>query len=1167
MKTKYLAIFCLTLIVLTIGAVSAEDAGKFATDDLADASVSVVDDGVNDDAVLSDSADDYVLGSVDVDGDADSAAVDAVLSDSADDYVLGSVDVDGDADSAAVDVVGANDYFSRTHIEINSYNLLDNQPHSINIYNDSDYVARIYAPYSSTGEVSLSINRDGDFNEFYEIFTADIRSLEYEVDMGNIYYSYFYIRPGDIFENIIPNFYHVLVEYKFGYSLSESANDYVRFVDNSDHVIVDAPSEIVIGDWENDHINIYVEGTKGYLRVLIDGVEVINDSVFNLRYGNDLDTPKNYITVFLDDLSIGQHTYKVSYYDGNWDNVTIEDVINVTYLFDVIADIDNDIFYGDDYVYYGDNVSFLITLPYDVRSKQIKVNGEIYNIDLTGGFTNLTLSGFDLGNNTLVFTYDDVYYGEKSVNYILPVGPKLYVPETVAYGNGDELIFKLPADAYGTLDIYNVTGGNFELIDSLDVIGGEATYSFDSWDLGFYELFLEYEDSNYYVSKDAFVIIVPNVIYDNETYIGENVSLSVNIPRVSGSIKVTVNGEELVIEEIVDGKINVTIPSTALHLGMNNFTLSYDGDDLTADPFTYDLGFDEPMPIEYELWVVPNDLDIPLVLSEDGQGNILLELPEGSGGNVDVYVNHDQLSSTPVSGGENYIPLSITNMGENVVTVVYTDEYGFEYNLSSTVYVKKPVDQFDIEFLDSTSVLGFTAYMPADVTGVLYVIVEDVIYPVNIVDGKANFSLSNLPNGTYIVGIEYPGNDIYEGFSSGLFADITEGTVLALPRTVIVNHTGAGDAADIQAAIDAANPGDIVLLGDYDYVDVAGVNITKPITIAGVDGTTISSSGDGTPIFNVPAISAGGPESANITGVSFKLNNRDVVVKVTADNDTSPYSIVTPSISIVGNTFDIANETVVPESIVVMLLESERGVLSPTGEISIRGNTITAGVPPFEFVVIGTISGGDAYVGPQNFSSEKRATVIEYSDMNTTAVSPLEPRTGEWFVWRLLDDKANPLANTPMQIGFNGVIYDEKNGMVTDENGYAKLQINLGYKGDYTFAICFLGNEAYNASFVVAKIKVATQTGTLTVPNKSYKATAKTKALTATFKTAKGSAIANKKITFTVNGKTYSAKTNDKGIATVNVSLNKKGTYSFTAKFAGDSTYAAVKKTAVLKIT
>ena len=93
------------------------------------------------------------------------------------------------------------------------------------------------------------------------------------------------------------------------------------------------------------------------------------------------------------------------------------------------------------------------------------------------------------------------------------------------------------------------------------------------------------------------------------------------------------------------------------------------------------------------------------------------------------------------------------------------------------------------------------------------------------------------------------------------------------------------------------------------------------------------------------------------------------------------------------------------------------------------------------------------------------------------------------------------------------------------------------------------------------------QKPTLTVPAQSYKASAKTKTLTATFTSAHGDKIAKQSIKFTVNGKTYSAKTDDKGVAKVNVSLTKKGTYVVKAQYGGTSTYDAVNKNAVLKIT
>ena len=190
------------------------------------------------------------------------------------------------------------------------------------------------------------------------------------------------------------------------------------------------------------------------------------------------------------------------------------------------------------------------------------------------------------------------------------------------------------------------------------------------------------------------------------------------------------------------------------------------------------------------------------------------------------------------------------------------------------------------------------------------------------------------------------------------------------------------------------------------------------------------------------------------------------------------------------------------------------------------------------------------------------STRIDCKNMTTYAVAKEDGRIGEYFKVTLKDSEGNPLANKPIQIGFNGKVYDK----TTDNDGKAELQINLGYKGTYTFAIGFIGDDDYLGAFEVAKITVNVQTPKLTAANKSYKATAKTKALTATFKTSHGKAIVGKRISFIINGRTYTAKTNLNGVATVNVSLNKKGTYSFTVKYAGDSTFATASKKAKLTL-
>lgn len=196
-------------------------------------------------------------------------------------------------------------------------------------------------------------------------------------------------------------------------------------------------------------------------------------------------------------------------------------------------------------------------------------------------------------------------------------------------------------------------------------------------------------------------------------------------------------------------------------------------------------------------------------------------------------------------------------------------------------------------------------------------------------------------------------------------------------------------------------------------------------------------------------------------------------------------------------------------------------------------------------------------------AKERTKTKLIYEDMYTTSVvEAYDGRTGEYFNVTLLDENDKPMAGRLVQIGFNGKVYPK----TTDENGFCRLQINLPAKGTYTFAICYLGDDDYESVFEVAKIVVSPKKMSLTVPTKSYKASAKTKTLTATLKDNKGHLIKSKVISFTVNGKIYTAKTNSKGVATVKVSLSTKKTYYFTVKFAGDNKFAAVTKTGKVTI-
>ena len=177
------------------------------------------------------------------------------------------------------------------------------------------------------------------------------------------------------------------------------------------------------------------------------------------------------------------------------------------------------------------------------------------------------------------------------------------------------------------------------------------------------------------------------------------------------------------------------------------------------------------------------------------------------------------------------------------------------------------------------------------------------------------------------------------------------------------------------------------------------------------------------------------------------------------------------------------------------------------------------------------------------------ATSITASDITATA------KIAKTLSITLKDANGNALANKAVKVTVNG----KTSTVTTDKNGVAKVTVNYAKAGTYYYSLSFLGDNDYKASLKPVKVTVNKQATKATFAKKTFKVKA-TKKISFTLKDSKGKAIAKKKITFKVNGKTYTAKTNSKGVATVKIVIKKKGKYTATAKFAGDTTYKAISK-------
>ena len=108
----------------------------------------------------------------------------------------------------------------------------------------------------------------------------------------------------------------------------------------------------------------------------------------------------------------------------------------------------------------------------------------------------------------------------------------------------------------------------------------------------------------------------------------------------------------------------------------------------------------------------------------------------------------------------------------------------------------------------------------------------------------------------------------------------------------------------------------------------------------------------------------------------------------------------------------------------------------------------------------------------------------------------------------------------------------------TDKNGYASKTFSLT-PAKYIITSTYKGSAVKN-TITVKNVLYATSKTVKKAKNIKY---------SANLKTSKNKPISNKKITFKINGKTYSGKTNKNGVVTVSFKNLKVGKYSVAVKY------------------
>ena len=304
-----------------------------------------------------------------------------------------------------------------------------------------------------------------------------------------------------------------------------------------------------------------------------------------------------------------------------------------------------------------------------------------------------------------------------------------------------------------------------------------------------------------------------------------------------------------------------------------------------------------------------------------------------------------------------------------------------------------------------------------------------------------------------------------------------------------------------------------------------------------------------------------------------KISNCTYDFPVSTDTPlTNPFYIDSTDVPILNTSFDlVANGT---SLIITLTDESNKPLVDVEVEIIANGNVSYGYTDNDGRIVINNLLGdysfeisypGDEYEGYApckvmkifTFAKSKSSTVLSAPQVSTNY------NAAKNLVVTLKDSNGKALANKKVTVKVGTISKTLK----TNKNGQLSLNVASLVPKTYTAKVSFNEDDDYKGSSISTKVVISKGITKIVAKAKTFKAKTRTKKFSVSMKDSKNKLIKGKKLTIRINGKTYSATTNKKGVATFKITkLSKKGTFKSKVTFKGDKWYKAVSKVVKIKV-